>query len=113
MPRETAQVRGMIAALDVGQDGILPNVLAALNEQLSQLSPEERAQLEAVMRRFAQEWESMSAVEQAQLLAAAQAGGQRQQIESLAAQARDGAMTALRGETAREPLIARIEHVAA
>jgi hypothetical protein len=41
------------------------------------------------------------------------AAGQRQQIESLADQARDGAIAALRGQTEREPLLARIQEVAA
>jgi hypothetical protein len=51
--------------------------------------------------------------ERAQQLAAAQARGQRQQIESLADQARDGAIAALRGEIALETLATRLEEEAA
>ena len=55
---------------------------AALNEQLAQLPPEQRAQAEAAIRQFAQQWEQMSEEEQAQYAAAAQAAAQRQQIEN-------------------------------
>ena len=107
-PEERAQA--------VGQDGILPDLppaLAAFDEQLAQLPPQERAQVEARLRQFAQEWEQMSPEQRAEHLAAAQAGAQRQQIESMAGQARDRAIAALRGETEREPLIERIEQIAA
>jgi hypothetical protein len=44
--------------------------------------------------------------------AAARAAATRQQIDELADQARDGAVAALRGQTDRQALIARIEEVA-
>jgi hypothetical protein len=65
------------------------------------------------MRQFAQQWEQMSDEERAQQMAAMQAAGQRQQIEDVANQAREGAIAALRGKTDREALVARVEQVAA
>lgn len=92
-------------------------LIAALEQQaaaqLAQLPPEERAQMEAGMRQFARQWAQMSDEERAQQVAAMQAAGQRQQIDDLARQARDGAIAALRGETDREPLVAKLEQAAA
>jgi len=107
--RHLARLSPQERAQAVGQDGILPD----FDEQLAQLPPQERAQVEARLRQFAQEWEQMSPEQRAEHLAAGQAGAQRQQIESMAGQARDGAIAVLRGETEREPLIERIEQVAA
>ncbi len=90
-----------------------PDVQAALEAQLAQLSPEERAQFQAVAQQFAQQWAQMSDEERAQYQAAAQAAARRQTIDALADQARDAAVAALRGEIERAPLIANIERVAA
>ncbi|MGC9396833.1 MAG: hypothetical protein ACP5J4_18465, partial [Anaerolineae bacterium] len=86
---------------------------AAIEAQLAQLSPEERAQFQAVAQQFAQRWAAMSDEERAQYEAAAQASALRQKIDSLADQARDGAVAALRGEIERAPLIDNVERVAA
>ena len=91
----------------------LQSPIPNLQSLISNLPPEERAQMEAAARQFARQWEQMSEEEQAQQLAAMQAAGQREQIESLANQARAGAIAALRGKTDRERLIAQIENVAA
>jgi hypothetical protein len=80
---------------------------------VDQLTPEERAQLEAAAQAFARQLEAMSPEERAELEAAARAAASREQIQSLADQARDGAIAALRGDTERDPLVARIEEVAA
>ncbi|MDY7077505.1 MAG: tetratricopeptide repeat protein, partial [Chloroflexota bacterium] len=84
-----------------------------IQAQLAQLPPEQRAQAEAAIRQFAQEWEQMTDEERAEYQAAAYAAAQRQQIQDLANQARDGAIAALRGQTDRAALIAQVEQVAA
>ncbi|HUW10312.1 MAG TPA: tetratricopeptide repeat protein, partial [Anaerolineae bacterium] len=113
LARLSPDERARLEAASAGQDAALPHILSALDEQLARLPPDERAQLEARLRQLAGEWEGMSPEEQAQQLAAMLAGGQRQQIESFAAQAREGAIAALRGEIERGPLLERIEQVAA
>jgi pyruvate/2-oxoglutarate dehydrogenase complex dihydrolipoamide acyltransferase (E2) component len=85
---------------------------AQIEAQLAQLPPEERAQAEAAARAFLQRWEGMSEEEQAEQWARMQAAGRREQIDTLADQARDGAIAVLRGEAEREPLIEWIERVA-
>jgi hypothetical protein len=69
--------------------------------------------LEAAAQAFARQLAAMSPEERAELEAAARAAASRDQIQSLADQARDGAIAALRGEGERGPLAARIEEVAA
>lgn len=78
---------------------------AALAEQLANLPPEQRAQLEAVMRQLAQ-----ASPEE---LAALQTAAVRQQIEDLANQTREAALAALRGEIEAAALAQRMEEVAA
>jgi tetratricopeptide (TPR) repeat protein len=110
-PEERAQLAAQPSAeLDLAQ------LSADLEAQLAQLPPEERAQLEAAARQFARQWEQMGDEERAQHLVAAQAAARRQQIASLADQARDGAIAARQGQldpVEREALIARIKDVAA
>jgi hypothetical protein len=55
----------------------------------------------------------MSPEEQASELAGMQAAAVREQIERLADEAREGAVAALRGARARDPLVAQLEQVAA
>jgi hypothetical protein len=113
-PEERAKLEAAARLAGAGSDeDPLQAAQAAFNEQLAALPPGERAQMEAAMRRSAQEWAQMRPEERAQQLAAAQARGQRQQIESLADQARDGAIAALRGEIALETLATRLEEEAA
>jgi tetratricopeptide (TPR) repeat protein len=112
-PQERARWESAVPDSAASAEDPMQAFLAALNQQLAQAPPEERAQLEAAARQFARQWEQLSPEDRAQQLAAMQAGAQRQQIESLADQARDGAIAALRGEVEREPLLARIEQVAA
>jgi hypothetical protein len=83
-----------------------------IEAELAQLAPEARAQLEAAAREFAQWLEQMSPEERAAQVAQMEAAARRTQIESLADQARDGAIAVLRGEAEREALIERIEGVA-
>jgi len=103
-PEERAQLAAQPPAADLNQQ---------IQAQLAQLPPEQRAQAEAAASELARRLEQMSDEEQAQYLAAAQAAGQRQQIDDLAGQARDGALAALRGQTDRQALIAKIDQVAA
>jgi tetratricopeptide (TPR) repeat protein len=107
-PEERAQLEAL-AQTPSGSEDPAQSMRAALEAQLAGLAPEERAQLEAALRHFA----GLSPEEQAQELAGMQAATQRGQIEALAAQARDGAIAALRGQTEREPFLAQLEEVAA
>jgi hypothetical protein len=88
------------------------DLAAQLEAQLAQLPPEERAGAEAALREFLERWEGMGEEERAEQLAQMQAAGRREQIESLADQARDGAIAAMRGEVERGSLIQEIEHLA-
>jgi len=112
-PEERARLEAGAQAAATPPADPLPALLASLDAQLAQVPPEQRAQAEAAVHQFAQRWEHMDPREREQQLAAMQAAGQRRQIEDLANQARDGAIAALRGETEREPLLERIEQVAA
>jgi hypothetical protein len=102
------QEREALAATASRADEIESDIEA----QLAGLAPEERAQAEAAAREFLQRWEAMSEEEQAAYWAQAEAAGRREQIESLADQARDGALAALRGEVDRDALIRELEQVA-
>ena len=87
--------------------------LGAAAAQFAQLRPEERAQLEAAAQAFARKLEAMSPEERTEFEAAARAAATQNQIQTLADQARDGAIAALRGETEQAPLAAQIGRVAA
>jgi tetratricopeptide (TPR) repeat protein len=81
-------------------------VLAGTRAQLDDLPPEQRAAAEAQLQAFAAQWETMSPEERRAFLqeqqAAGQAAAQRQQIESLAQQASEAAVTVFRGDLSRE-----------
>jgi hypothetical protein len=85
------------------------DLMAAMQAQLAQLPPAERAQAEAAIRAFA----ALSPAEQAEQLAASQAIQQRQKIESLAVQTRDAAIAAQRGELDTADLAGQMEALAA
>jgi len=91
----------------------LRHELQALAAQLERAGPEERAEVEGRMLAFARQLEAMSPEERANLQAAAHAAARRDQIESLADQARDAAIAALRGEVEPGPLAQQLEAVAA
>jgi len=109
MPRETAQVRELIARLErttADQQPLTEGEMdAELRAQLDALSPEQRAQLEEALRAFAR----MSPEEQA----AAVAQMERAQIQFLADQVRDAAMAVRRGEVPREEVLPQLEQLAA
>ncbi len=112
-PEERAQWEAREGALPGDEQDTLDALLQDAQRQLAQMPPEERAQAEAATRELAQRLGQMTAEERRQYLAATQAERQRRRIKELADQARDGAIAALRGETAREPLLERIEQVVA
>jgi len=92
----------------------LRHELQALAAQLERAGPEERAALEGrIQAAVARGLEAMSPEERANLEAAAHAAARRDQIQSLADQARDAAIAALRGEVEPGPLAQQLEAVAA
>ena len=84
--------------LSAPQEDEAAQLQAFVEAQLAPLDPAERAQIEIVVRELVQRLSQMSTEEQTELLAA---------------QARDGAIAARRGEIAQDELIARLEEVAA
>ena len=86
--------------------------LAQLREQLAALPPEQRAEAEAAVHELTKHLSGMTPEQQDQYLRSLQDAQRRQKIESLADQARDGAIAALRGETPKDELIANMEDVA-
>ena len=112
-PEERARLEAAAQDVSAHPDDPLQAIVAALNAQLAQAPPEERAQLEPRFRQFIQQLEQMSPEEREQQVAAMRAGGQRHQIESLAARARDDAIAALRGEIERAPFLEELERIAA
>ncbi len=103
-------------ALPIPLEALPPELrarLEAVGGEIARLSPEERAELEGRLQALAQHLAAMDPQERAEWEAAARAAARRDQIESLADQARDGAIAALRGEIEREPLAQDIEQVAA
>jgi tetratricopeptide (TPR) repeat protein len=92
----------------------LRHELQALAAQLERAGPEGRAALEGrIQAALARGLEAMSPEERANLQAAAHAAARWDQIESLADQARDAAIAALRGEGEPGPLAQQLEEVAA
>ncbi|MDX9833384.1 MAG: tetratricopeptide repeat protein, partial [Anaerolineae bacterium] len=114
--RERPQGGPQAGALPIDAEELPPELreqLEAFAEQLARLSPEERAEVEGQMLAFARQLEAMSPEERANLQAAAQAAARRDQIESLADQAKDAGIAALRGEVEPGPLAQQLEEVAA
>ena len=116
-PEERAHAQAQAAAEDdseaddeaVDLNHLPPEVLA----QLQSLPPEERAQAEVQLRQAIAQLQAMTPEQREQLAATQQAAAQRQKIEALADQARDGALAALRGQTDRAALMGQLKSVAA
>jgi tetratricopeptide (TPR) repeat protein len=87
--------------------------LAGLQEQLAALPLEQRTEADEALRELTKRLSGMPTEQPAQFLQSLQDGQRRQRIDSLADQARDGAIAALRGETPKGELATCIEEVAA
>jgi hypothetical protein len=115
-PEERARLQAAAegARDDEGEGEIDPdNLPPELRAELESLPLEERARAEAELRRAVAQFQHMTSEERAQLAATQQAAAQRKKIESLADQARDGAIAAQRGQTDRSQLADRLRTVAA